>query len=375
MPFCQYIFCYNGLIRFGNGIIFWKCVVNTAILPIPMKSLADFLPLLEQPRRISISHHNNPDADATGSALALYHYLTMKGHTCVVFSPNEVPDYLDWMPGRETVMVFEEDAATCTARLNESEIHFSLDYNNYSRTKTMEQVLRDYKGITVLIDHHMFPDTCFEYGISLTSKSSTCEMIYDFIALAGDASMINMAIAECIYSGIMTDTGSFRFPGTTPNTHRIVASLLEVGLEPSRIHTALFDNYSENRLRFMGWLFAEKMQVFPEYHTAVIAVSEEELKRFTISTGDTEGIVNFPLSIKPVIFSIFITQRNQEFRMSFRSQGDFNVNEFARTWFEGGGHRNASGGRGADSLEATVARLMEAIKINESQLNLCFRNM
>jgi phosphoesterase RecJ-like protein len=340
-----------------------------------MKSLADFLPLLEQPRRISISHHNNPDADATGSALALSHYLTMKGHTCVVFSPNEVPDYLDWMPGRETVMVFEEDAATCTARLNESEIHFSLDYNNYSRTKSMEQVLINYTGIKVLIDHHMFPSEGFDYGLSLTSKSSTCEMIYDFIALAGDASMINMAIAECIYSGIMTDTGSFRFPGTTPNTHRIVASLLELGLEPSRIHTALFDNYSENRLRFMGWLFAEKMQVFPEYHTAVIAVSEEELKRFNIATGDTEGIVNFPLSIKPVIFSIFITQRNQDFRMSFRSQGDFNVNEFARTWFEGGGHRNASGGRGSESIEATVARLMEAVKINESQLNICFRNM
>ena len=350
-------------------------MLNAALLSIPMKSIVDSLPLLEQPRRISISHHNNPDADATGSALALSHYLTIKGHNCVVFSPNEVPDYLDWMPGRENVMVFEDDVATCTARLQETEIHFSLDYNNFSRTKSMEQVLTDYTGIKVLIDHHMFPADYFDYGLSLTSKSSTCEMIYDFITLAGDASKINLAIAECIYSGIMTDTGSFRFPGTTPNTHRIVASLLEIGLDPSRIHTALFDNYSENRLRFMGWLFAEKMQVFPEYHTAIIAVSEEELKRFNISTGDTEGIVNFPLSIKPVIFSTFITQRNQEFRMSFRSQGDFNVNEFARTWFQGGGHRNASGGRGIDSIEATVARFMEGVKANESQLKLCYRNM
>ncbi|MBU3677518.1 MAG: bifunctional oligoribonuclease/PAP phosphatase NrnA [Chitinophagaceae bacterium] len=340
-----------------------------------MKSLSEFLPLLASPKRISISHHNNPDADATGSALALSHYLTLKGHHCVVFSPNEVPDYLDWMPGRETVMVFEGNEVACSARLSESEIHFSLDYNNFSRTKSMEKVLTEYTGTRVLIDHHMFPADYFDYGLSLTSKSSTCEMIYDFIALAGDTHLINLAIAECLYSGTMTDTGGFRFAGTTPNTHRMVASFLELGLEPARIHTALFDNYSENRLLFMGWLFAEKMQVFADMHTAIIAVSEEELKRFNISTGDTEGIVNFPLSIKPVIFSTFITQRQKEIRMSFRSQGDFNVNEFARTWFEGGGHRNASGGRGLDSIEATVARFMEGLKQNESQLKLCFRNL
>lgn len=263
-----------------------------------MKSIEELLPHLESPKKIIITHHYNPDADALGSTLALSQYLTQKGHTCQVISPNDVPDFIQWMPQSNQVIIFERETNRCKQFINQADIVFALDYNQFSRTKSMTEVLTQFQGITVMIDHHLFPDESLTYGISLPNKSSTCEMVYDFINLNGDNQLITIDIAKCLYAGLMTDTGSFRFPATTASCHAMVSDLMQKGLKPAPIHTAVFDTYKENRLRFLGYVLSQKMIILPELHAAIIAVSREDLNKFAITTGDTEGIVNFPLSTK-----------------------------------------------------------------------------
>jgi phosphoesterase RecJ-like protein len=346
---------------------------NPSTLHFSMKPIEEILPLLAHPRKIVITHHYNPDADALGSTLALYHYLTVKGHSCTVISPNSMPDFLLWMPDADKVMIYDQQIAQSNEVIKESEILFCLDFNQVSRTKVMTQVLNDYAGIKVMIDHHLFPDLSFEYGISIPEKSSTCEMVYDFINASGDNQLITKMMAQCIYAGTMTDTGSFKFSCTSSETHRMVADLMDKGLVPAPVHQAVFDNYQENRLRFLGYVLSEKMMIFPNQHTALIAISREELNRYKINTGDSEGIVNFPLSIKNIIFSIFISERESEIRMSFRSKGNLDVNEFARKYFNGGGHANAAGGKSDDSLSETIEKIKNALNENESLFKTCYQ--
>ena len=338
-----------------------------------MKPIQELYPQLATPKKVVITHHYNPDADATGSTLALWHYLKKKGHECVVISPNAMPDFLQWMPGADEIMIYEQQLTQAKAKIQDADILFILDINQYSRTKIMTEDLEKFAGITAMIDHHLFPDTSFQYGISLPEKSSTCEMVYDFIVGANDTQVIDIPMAKCLYAGVMTDTGSFKFSSTTASTHRMVAELIEIGLETSPIHQAVFDTYQENRLRFLGYVLSEKLILFPEQHTALIAISREELNKYRINTGDTEGIVNYPLSIKNIICSIFISERESEIRMSFRSKGDMDVNTLARKYFDGGGHLNAAGGKSLDSLQETISKIEKAIKENESQLQLCYQ--
>jgi phosphoesterase RecJ-like protein len=221
----------------------------------------------------------------------------------------------------------------------------------------------------MLIDHHQQPESAvFAYGISNTEKSSTCEMIYDLIVESGHAGKIDVDIAACLYAGVMTDTGSFRFPGATASVHRMVAALKDTGLNHTQIHDNLFDNFLENRLRFMGFVLQNRMEVFYEYNAALISVPWKDLVRYEIKTGDTEGLVNYPLSIQGIKMAALIIDRDEEVKCSFRSKGDFDVNTFARTYFDGGGHFNAAGGRSTDTLETTVQRFINAIKENSSQL-------
>lgn len=338
-----------------------------------MKAIDEISEVLTSPKKIAITHHFNPDADATGSTLALRHYLTKKGHECVVISPNALPDFLQWMPGSQDIVNFEQNSQEATHLINQSDILFVLDINQFSRTKNMTQVLENFKGITAMIDHHLFPDTHFHYGISLPEKSSTCEMVFDFITQNEDTDLIDLNMAKCLYAGTMTDTGSFKFSCTTSSTHRMVAELIDKGLEPAPIHQAVFDTYQENRLRFLGYVLSEKLILFPKQHTALIAISRDELNKFRINTGDTEGIVNYPLSIKNIICSIFISERESEIRMSFRSKGNLDVNTLARTYFDGGGHLNAAGGKSLDSLDNTINRIKLALQENESQFKLCYQ--
>lgn len=323
--------------------------------------------LLATPKKIAIIPHRGPDGDAMGSTLALYHFLIKNNHQPVVIAPNEFPDFLAWLPRSETVEVYEKEREKCTAILNDAELIFTLDFNALHRTGEMETVLKTLTVPFIMIDHHEKPDDYAAVMYSDTQFGSTCEMIYNFITYLGQKSSIDTTIATCIYTGILTDSGSFRFPKTTGNTHRIVAELIDLGVENTIVPTLLFDNSSYNRLQLLGRAL-QNMQLIPEKQTSYITLTQAELNKFHFVKGDTEGIVNYGLSIKGIVFSAIFIENQEEkiIKISFRSQGDFDVNEFARNHFNGGGHINAAGGKSEDSLSATVAKFEELVH----QLNL-----
>lgn len=314
--------------------------------------------------------HQKPDGDAMGSALGLYHMLIQLGHSVTVISPTNWASFLNWMPSCKLVLDYEKETERCNKIIHEAEWIFCLDFNTLSRTRKMEDVLATAPGQRILIDHHQQPQTeVFSYGISNTEKSSTAEMVYDFITSSGHHNTINTEVGECLYAGVMTDTGSFRFPYTSASVHRMVADLKDKGLDHSAIHQALFDNFSETRLRFIGHVLINRMQVFYEYNTALIAIPAADLVKYDIKTGDTEGLVNYPLSIEGIRLAAIIIDRGEERKCSFRSKGDFDVNTFARTYFGGGGHFNAAGGQSKAPLEQVVADFVSAMKEQKESLS------
>ncbi|MBV7529957.1 bifunctional oligoribonuclease/PAP phosphatase NrnA [Chitinophaga sp. sic0106] len=333
-----------------------------------MKSIEEIKPLLESPKKVVITMHQKPDADAMGSSLAMYHYLIQKGHAVTVISPTNFPDFLKWMPAAELVLDFESSNDKSMAALEGIDLLFCLDFNALYRTKNMAPFLEKMDCVKILIDHHLEPQPNFDYGVSDTSASSTAQLVYETIYKLGDDKLINLDIAACIYAGTVTDTGSFRFASTSARVHRMVADLMDRGLKHEIIHQNIYDNFLENRLRFLGHSLLNRMEVFYEFNTAMLAIPYSDLKRFDLMTGDTEGLVNFLLSIQGIKLAALIIDRNVEVKLSFRSKGDFDVNTFARKYFDGGGHFNASGGRSSDSLEKTVERFLKAIEENEEQL-------
>jgi phosphoesterase RecJ-like protein len=334
-----------------------------------MKPLIEIKPLLNDgPRQVVITMHQRPDADAMGASLAMYHYLCLKGHQVTVISPTVFPDFLKWMPGCENVIVFEGHRSQALQLLDAADILFCLDFNTFSRTRGMAPFLEKLDCTKVLIDHHMDPADVFQYGKSDITAASTALLIYEFIVDMGDSSLIDDRMAQCIYAGTMTDTGSFRFTATSNRVHGMVATLMENGLQHEPIHQAIYDNYLENRLRFIGHALLNRMEVFYEYNAALIAIPYADIQTFGLKTGDTEGLVNYPLSIRGIRLAALIIDRKEEVRISFRSKGDFDVNLFARKYFEGGGHMNAAGGRSSDTLEVTVERFKKALKESEDLL-------
>ncbi len=313
--------------------------------------------------------HQKPDADAMGSSLGLYHFLIGLGHEVTVISPTNWADWLKWMKGAEAVVDYELNAAKGNSILNDADWIFCLDFNALFRTRNMADPLSKSTATRILIDHHRLPETsCFEYGISDTEKSSTAEMVYDMIIASGHGDKINIPVAECLYAGVMADTGSFRFSSSTAAVHRMVADLKDRGLNHTRIHDELFDNFLENRLRFIGHVLQNRMDVYYEYNTALISIPWKDLVKYQIKTGDTEGLVNYPLSIQGIKLAALIIDRDEEVKCSFRSKADFDVNSFARKYFEGGGHFNAAGGRSSETLDQTIQRFIKAMKENASQL-------
>jgi phosphoesterase RecJ-like protein len=334
-----------------------------------MKSIEAIYPLLDQPRKVVIIMHQKPDADAMGSSLGLFHFLKRLGHEPVVISPTNWAEWLKWMPGCGGVIDYEYSTDKAIAVLDQAQWVFCLDFNTLGRTRHMAARLRKLPVTKILIDHHQQPEAeYFEYGVSDTDKSSTCEMVYDFIVGSGHTGLIDIDIAACLYAGVMSDTGSFRFPGASAAVHRMVAVLKDTGLNHTQIHENLFDNFLENRLRFTGFVLQNRMEVFYEHNAALIAIPWKDLVRYEIKTGDTEGLVNYPLSIQGIRMAALIIDRDEEVKCSFRSKGDFDVNVFARKYFEGGGHVNAAGGRSSETLELTVQRFVHALKENSSQL-------
>lgn len=318
--------------------------------------------LLATPKKIAIIPHRGPDGDAMGSTLGLYHFLLKNKHHPVVISPNEFPDFLAWMPGAETVKIFEKDKQNCTKILEEAELIFTLDFNALHRTGEMEHVLAKLKAPFVMIDHHQKPDDYAVVTYSDTSFGSTCEMLYNFISFLEKKEDIDKTIGTCIYTGILTDSGSFRFPKTTGTTHRIVAELIDLGVENTAIPSLLFDNSSFGRLQILGRAL-QNMIVITEHKTAYTTLTQDELNSFDYVKGDTEGIVNYGLSIKGIVFTaIFIENKEEKIiKISFRSQGDFDVNQFARDHFNGGGHRNAAGGKSEASMEETKKKFEDLV--------------
>lgn len=313
--------------------------------------------LLATPKKIAIIPHRSPDGDAMGSTLGLYYFLLKLDHNVTVIAPNDFPDFLAWMPSSEKVLIFENEREKTTKILQESEIVFTLDFNAFHRTGDMEQVLNKLQTVFVMIDHHQLPDNFANFTYSDTSFGSTCEMVYNFISFLGKKELIDKTIATCLYTGILTDSGGFRYPKTTGITHRIVSEFINLGVENTEIPNLLFDNNSYDRLQLLGRAL-QNMKVFSEYKTAYISLSQKELDEFNYKKGDTEGIVNYGLTIKGIIFAaIFIEHTDEKIiKISFRSQGDFDVNQFAREHFSGGGHINAAGGKSNLSLEETVKK-------------------
>jgi phosphoesterase RecJ-like protein len=322
--------------------------------------------VLATPKKIVLIPHRSPDGDAMGSTLGMYHFLIKNNHFPTVISPNEFPDFLAWMPGSETVLIYEKDKVNCTKILQEAELIFTLDFNALHRVGEMEQVLSTLSVPFVMIDHHQSPDKYAAFTFSDVAFGSTCEMVYHFISLLGKKSEIDKTIGTCIYTGILTDSGSFRFPKTTGTTHRIVAELIDLGVENTQIPNLLFDNSTIGSLQLLGRAL-ENMHFLKANKTAYTTLSQAELDQFNYTKGDTEGIVNYGLSIKGIDFSaIFIENKAENFiKISFRSQGDFDVNQFARDYFNGGGHRNAAGGKSELSLQETVQKFETlATKLN-----------
>lgn len=335
-----------------------------------MKPVSEIFPFLDEPKNIVITFHQKPDADAMGSGLGLYNFLIQFGHQVTVISPTNWAGFLSWMPGAKKVIDFEMQNEKALNVLKDAQWLFCLDFNVLSRARNMEPVLRELNCTKILIDHHREPQTeVFDYGISDTGKSSTAEMIYDLIVQSGHARKINTEIAECLYAGVMTDTGSFRFNSTTASVHKMVAGLKEIGFDHSKVHENLFDNFLETRFRFFGNILLHRMKIFYEYNTALIAIPQKDLIKYNVKTGDTEGLVNFPLSIKGIKLAAVIIDRGDERKSSFRSKGGFDVNTFARKYFNGGGHFNAAGGNNKEPLEEVVKKFMAAIEDNKEQLN------
>jgi phosphoesterase RecJ-like protein len=319
--------------------------------------------MLSTPKKIVIIPHRNPDGDAMGSTLGLYHFLLKLNHQAVVISPNEFPEFLAWLPGSETVLVYEKDKENTTKILQEAELIFTLDFNAFHRVGEMENVLKTLSAPYVMIDHHQKPDDYAMFTYSDTGFGSTCEMIYNFIEFLGHLDLIDKTIATCIYTGILTDSGSFKYPKTTGRTHRIVSSLIDLGVENTEIPNLLFDNHSYSRLQLLGRAL-QNLKVIPEHKTSYITLTQDELDAFHYVKGDTEGIVNYGLTIKGIVFTAMFIENKEEkiIKISFRSQGDFDVNQFARDYFSGGGHINAAGGKSEVSLEETIKKFEDLVR-------------
>jgi bifunctional oligoribonuclease and PAP phosphatase NrnA len=316
--------------------------------------------ILATPKKITIIPHRNPDGDAMGATLGLFHILKQLHHHVVVMAPNEFPDFLAWLPDSEKVLLFERNFDNCKTILENSEVIFTLDFNALHRTgEQMENVLKTITATSIMIDHHQAPDGFATFTFSDTAYGSTCQMLYDFIYQLGFEKLINKTVATCLYTGIVTDSGSFRFPKTTGATHKCAADLIDRGINNSEIHNLLFENSSYNRLLLLGKAL-QNLKIVAEYNTTYITLSHDELNEFEYKKGDTEGIVNYGLSIKNIDFTAIFIENKEEgiIKISFRSQGNFDVNQFARNYFNGGGHINAAGGKSFLSLDETIKQFI-----------------
>ncbi len=315
--------------------------------------------LLKSPKNIVVVGHKNPDGDAVGSCLGLGYFLSDSGHSVTVVMPNDYPGFLKWLPGTDAVVIYEKDNAAGSAAIEKADVIFTLDFNALNRTGDLHPLLEAATADFVMIDHHQQPDDYAVATYSDVSMCSTSEMVYHFIDALEATAAISGTIATCLYTGIMTDTGgSFRFSASA-TTHRVVAHLIEKGAQNELIHQQVYDTNSVDRLKLLG-VALNNLTILSQYRTAYIALSQKDLDDHNFKKGDTEGFVNYALSVKNVVFAvIFIENKKDDIvKISFRSKGNFSVNEFARNHYSGGGHTNAAGGRSSQNLSTTITEFI-----------------
>lgn len=335
-----------------------------------MQNLESFKAKLGISKNIVITTHYKPDADALGSSLGLAAFLKKKGHQVTVITPTDYPKFLHWMQDNKEVIIFNHQNQSKSRKLvAEADMIFCLDFSSLKRIGELGNFVKDSKATKVLIDHHLDPENFADFTLWSTKAAATAELIYELIVDLDEDHLIDANIAESLYAGIMTDTGSFRHSNTTVNVHRITGALIEKGADVAKVSRLIYDSNSVERIKFIGYALSEKLVVLEKYNTAYIAVSAEELAKYNSKTGDTEGLVNHALSIEGIIFAAVIIDREDTIKMSFRSIGDFSVNEFARNHFEGGGHKNAAGGKSDLSLEETVRKFENTLSKYQEQLN------
>jgi len=300
--------------------------------------------LLTEPKKIALISHKNPDGDTLGAALAMMHYLRAKGHQVEALVPNAFPEFYHWLPGSREMHIFDQAAKHVRQIISDAEVIFCLDFNSLDRAGNMAGDLIKASAVKIMIDHHLAPSDEFDYCFSVVDTSSTGELVYEFIDALGDKDNLKINESLALYTCIMTDTGSFSFSCNRARTYEIIADLIDRGVDAAKVHKLVYDTFTENRLRLLGFAISSRMLVWNDLHAAVIHLSKEDLNRFDFQIGDTEGVVNYPLSIAHINLAILMTEKDDIIRLSFRSKGDFDVNLLARKHFNGGGHRNASGG-------------------------------
>jgi len=324
---------------------------------IDIELIKHFEQLIKSSRKsIVLVPHTNPDGDAMGSVLGLWRVLQNSGLKVKIVSPTKYPEFYHWMDGHDQVIIFSHHPKQAARAFDESDLMIFIDFNQLSRLGDMKSLVESYQGKKVLIDHHPYPGNFTDLVISDVTCSSTAELIFSILQSTEFAPFVDRNAATSFFTGIMTDTGSFDFNVTDPRTFETVAQLTRMGINQLDIHSKVYDNYSADRMRLMGFCLSNRMTVYPQYHTAVMYITLEDQKAFNFVTGDNEGFVNMPLSIKGVVFSALFTEKDKYIKVSFRSKGEFAVNEVCEKYFNGGGHRNAAGGELYASLAETLAQ-------------------
>lgn len=321
-------------------------------------------------RKVLITTHTNPDGDALGSSLAWYRFLKQQGHEVWLAVPNDYPSFLSWLPGLGDALIFKHQEKQIVQVSNQVDTVCCLDFNCLNRMDNLAKIFPNKSWKRILIDHHPMPETeAFDIVYSVIQTSSTSELIYDVITALGGKQSVDRQMAECLYAGIITDTGSFSYSCNYERTYLTTAHLVSLGLDGEKIHRLIYDTYSENRMRLLGHSLSDRLVVLDDYHTAFIYLSKEDLLKFNYQIGDTEGLVNYALSINGIVFAVLFTEKENHIRMSFRSKGNFSVNEFVRKHFEGGGHRNAAGGNAYASMNLTLEKFKSILPDYQSELN------
>jgi len=319
-------------------------------------------------KSIVLVPHTNPDGDAMGSVLGLWRVLSNAGFSIKIVSPTKYPEFYHWMDGHEQVINFSHHPKQSARAFAESDLLICMDFNQLSRLGDMKSLVEEFNGKKILVDHHPYPGNFTDLIISDITFSSTAELIFSVLQSTEFVSFIDRNAATSFFTGIMTDTGSFAFNVSNPNTFEVVAQLTRLGIDQQEIYSKVYDNYSADRMRLMGFCLSNRMTVYPEYHAACMYITREDQKAFNFVTGDNEGFVNMPLSIKGVVFSVLFTEKEKYIKASFRSKGDFAVNEVSEKYFNGGGHRNAAGGEYFASLQETIAQFEKILPEFEDRI-------